>query len=178
MEYGINHMYIFNRGIFWIFFLPPLWRWMLGSNPGLLRLRHWQSDALTTRLCVIRKARYHPQRLDLIHSVEWDKPHIHFLCQFPGIPDMASSKRWTRGSVHRSWSSQVSNFPLNVLCTMYMVYKKIHFNKKLWRIHERTSSVQEDSMCSTATGGLFQAADHINVTDTRQTDSVAIVQSV
>jgi hypothetical protein len=26
---------------------------MLGSNPGLLRLRHWQSDALTTRLDLI-----------------------------------------------------------------------------------------------------------------------------
>jgi hypothetical protein len=30
---------------------------MLGSNPGLLRLRHWQSDGLVTRL-------------DLIHQTE------------------------------------------------------------------------------------------------------------
>ncbi len=40
----------------------PLWRRMLGSNQGLLRLLHWQSDELTTRLDLSHK------QLDLIHK--------------------------------------------------------------------------------------------------------------
>jgi hypothetical protein len=33
---------------------------MLGSNPELLRLWHWQPDALTTRLDLMHMARSHP----------------------------------------------------------------------------------------------------------------------
>ncbi len=70
-----------NRGIFSVFYVPvlyslcficrpqiPLCRRMLGSNPGLLRLGHWQSDALTPRLDPIHCRR------DLIHDLARSHP--------------------------------------------------------------------------------------------------------
>ncbi len=45
----------------------PLCRRMLGSNPRLLRLRHWLSDALTTRIGIITLLGLIHNRLGLIH---------------------------------------------------------------------------------------------------------------
>ncbi len=54
-------MYFINTASSAIPQIPQCWR-MLGLHPGLLRLWHWQSDALTTWLDLICN------RLDLIYS--------------------------------------------------------------------------------------------------------------
>ncbi len=67
---GIFFMYVYST----LHYLPPLsfhcvgGYWM-GSNPGHLRLRHWLSDALTTRLHFIHS------RLHVIHNSATSHPH-------------------------------------------------------------------------------------------------------
>ncbi len=79
--------------------LPALWcQRMLGSKPGLLRLWHWLSHALTTQLYLQHNStKSHPPRLDLIHLM------VFIIRRYWPLQRIVSHSEDCRFGIYRMW---------------------------------------------------------------------------
>jgi hypothetical protein len=148
----------------------PLSRNMLGSNPGLFRLRHWLSDALTTQLHLIHirphlihnSATPHPQlgnilsttRLHLIHKSATSYPQLGYIStSYPKLGYILSTIRLhlIRTRLHLIHSSAISHPQLSYISftlgsilsitRLHLIRTRQHLvHIRLHLIHDRTTS--------------------------------------